>query len=394
MSASYAGASGAIWEPIVREVIPEITAIATRKRYAFLAALLGGQGGLSGPMRSTKIAWQDAALRANTATTAGATTSVGDTDVVVASGQGARFRAGSIVLTPNEELLHVTGVSTDTLTIVRGYSGTTAAAIASGAVLFIVGTAALEGAAFAVTATPSITERSNHSQIISEGFSITKTMKALATIDPTKNPYELHAMTAMGQLVDSMAGTLWYGGQPASTPQGSASVRRTADGAAEMMRTGSAAGTGGLYSDISGADFNDSATATYNIIDFIRDVYEAGGAVTDLFVSPLVASQLVANRTGARTTFDTGIMGGNTEALVTPFGPPIRVSADVALRSDHIAAIDMSKAGLMFLPTREPQIEQAESAGETEQYIAVTEMSFVLQDAHVGGHAFGYGAVA
>ena len=68
-----------------------------------------------------------------------------DTDFVVDN--GSRFRAGDqIQIEGSEELMLVTGISTDTLTVVRGYAGTTPENLADNLVINILGNAALEGA--------------------------------------------------------------------------------------------------------------------------------------------------------------------------------------------------------------------------------------------------------
>ena len=67
-----------------------------------------------------------------------------DTDFVV--DHGSRFRVGDqIQVEGSEELMLVTAVNTNTLTVVRGYAGTTAEALADNKVINILGNAALEG---------------------------------------------------------------------------------------------------------------------------------------------------------------------------------------------------------------------------------------------------------
>ena len=59
---------------------------------------------------------------------------------------GSRFRVGDqIQVEGSEELMLVTGINGDTLTVVRGYAGTTAEDLADNKVLNILGNAALEG---------------------------------------------------------------------------------------------------------------------------------------------------------------------------------------------------------------------------------------------------------
>jgi len=68
-----------------------------------------------------------------------------DTDFVV--DHGSRFRIGDqIQVEASEELMFVTGISTNTLTVVRGYAGTTPENLADNQVINILGNAALEGA--------------------------------------------------------------------------------------------------------------------------------------------------------------------------------------------------------------------------------------------------------
>jgi len=68
-----------------------------------------------------------------------------DTDFVVDN--GSRFRVGDqIQVEGSEELMLVTGINSNTLTVVRGYAGTTAEDLADNKVINILGNAALEGA--------------------------------------------------------------------------------------------------------------------------------------------------------------------------------------------------------------------------------------------------------
>jgi hypothetical protein len=68
----------------------------------------------------------------------------GETSFDVANGD--RFRTGDQIQTESsEELMLVTGVSGNTITVVRGYAGTTPENITDGQVIKILGNAALEG---------------------------------------------------------------------------------------------------------------------------------------------------------------------------------------------------------------------------------------------------------
>lgn len=84
-----------------------------------------------------KMGWLDFKVDATSSTADGAVL-VGATTVPVATGDGAKFRAGMTVSpTGSEEIMLVTSVSGDNLTVVRGFGGSTAAALTDGQVLTI-----------------------------------------------------------------------------------------------------------------------------------------------------------------------------------------------------------------------------------------------------------------
>jgi len=99
-----------------------------------------------------KFEWQDEDQRAFWLLVSNNSYNTSATSIVLASGQGANVAVGDVLkvanaatsATPGEELL-VTAVSGDTLTVVRGYSGTTAVSISANSYLMQIGTAHAEG---------------------------------------------------------------------------------------------------------------------------------------------------------------------------------------------------------------------------------------------------------
>lgn len=94
---------------------------------------------LNNVVEDTTFYWNQESLNSDTATTSASATSTA-TSIGVTAGQGTRFRVGDL-LTVNDvgqsEVIQVTAVSTDTLTVVRTINSTTALSIASGATLSI-----------------------------------------------------------------------------------------------------------------------------------------------------------------------------------------------------------------------------------------------------------------
>ena len=89
-----------------------------------------------------KHIWPEDELNPNTATlTEGAELSNSDTTVTVGSGEGVRFKIGTIFKFNERnktELLRVTAISTDDLTVVRGYGSTSGETHADGSEIMIV----------------------------------------------------------------------------------------------------------------------------------------------------------------------------------------------------------------------------------------------------------------
>ncbi|TSA53489.1 MAG: hypothetical protein D4R45_05495, partial [Planctomycetaceae bacterium] len=106
---------------------------------------------LGDPMReatSTHHEWLEDELLPNKDAVNDSTFSDPSTDTDFVVDNGSRFRIGDqIQIEGSEELMLVTGISTNTLTIVRGYAGTTAENLADNQAINILGNAAREGAA-------------------------------------------------------------------------------------------------------------------------------------------------------------------------------------------------------------------------------------------------------
>lgn len=90
------------------------------------------------PVGDTIHYWNYDALNSDQGTVSGSITSTA-TSLVLSSGHGARFAAGDQFYdgaANSTEVIQITAVSTDTLTIVRGFNSTVAAVIADGATIY------------------------------------------------------------------------------------------------------------------------------------------------------------------------------------------------------------------------------------------------------------------
>lgn len=127
--------SGVLAAALNQEVINGAFEIARSNRTGILSVVNFGQP--TQAYDGYKMGWLDMRVDATASTVDGAVL-VGGTTVNVATGDGAKFRAGmTFSPTGSDEVLLVTAVSSDALTVTRGFGGTTAAALSDEQVITI-----------------------------------------------------------------------------------------------------------------------------------------------------------------------------------------------------------------------------------------------------------------
>ena len=158
-----------------------------------------------------------------------------DTDFVVDN--GSRFRVGDqIQVEGSEELMLVTGIDSNTLTVVREYAGTTAEDLADNQVINILGNAALEGADKPGARFTNRNRCGNYTQIFTAAVEISGTDMAASQLG-LNDEMDHQKQERLRELVRDLENTIINGGQPASDPQGSGSVRRSMKGIIQHMST-------------------------------------------------------------------------------------------------------------------------------------------------------------
>jgi len=198
-----------------------------------------------------------------------------DTDFVVDN--GSRFRVGDqIQVEGSEELMLVTAISTNTLTVVRGYAGTTAENLADNQVINILGNAALEGADKPSTRFINRSRCGNYTQIFSAAVEISGTDMAANQLG-LADEMDYQKQERLRELIRDLENTVINGGQPASNPEGSGSVRRSMKGIIQHLSTNV------LHDDDTGHPSND--VLDEDTINFmLRQIWENSSGNVDLIV--------------------------------------------------------------------------------------------------------------
>ena len=199
----------------------------------------------------------------------------GETQFDVAN--GSRFRVGDqIQVEGSEELMLVTSVSSDTLTVVRSYAGTTAEDLIDGQVINILGNAALEGADKPTARFTNRTRCGNYTQIFAAAVEVSGTDMAASQLG-LSDEMDYQKQERLRELVRDLENTVINGGLPSSDPQGSGSVRRTMKGVIQHLSTNIySTGDSGFPS---GTDL-DEAKINY----VLRNIWENSNGNVDLIV--------------------------------------------------------------------------------------------------------------
>ncbi len=195
---------------------------------------------LGDPMReatSTHHEWLEDELLPNKDAVNDSTFSDPSTDTDFVVDNGSRFRIGDqIQIEGSEELMLVTGISTNTLTIVRGYAGTTAENLADNQAINILGNAALEGADKPNARFTNRSRCGNYTQIFTAAVEVSGTDMAASQLG-LADELDNQKQARIRELVRDLENTIINAGQPASNPEGSGSVRRSMKGIIQHLST-------------------------------------------------------------------------------------------------------------------------------------------------------------
>jgi len=200
-----------------------------------------------------------------------------DVDTTFMVDHSSRFRVGDqIQIEGSEELMLVTGIDSNTLTVVRGYAGTTAEDLADNQVINILGNAALEGADKPSARFANRTRCGNHTQIFTATVEVSGTDMAASQLG-LADEMDYQKQERLRELIRDLENTVVNGGKPASNPEGSGSVRRSMKGVIQHLSTGVFhAGDSGFPAG------NDLDEAKINYV--LRQIWENSNGNVDLIV--------------------------------------------------------------------------------------------------------------
>ncbi len=318
---------------------------------------------LGDPLReatSTHHEWLEDALLPNKDAINDATWTDPSSDTTFDVDNGSRFRIGDQVqVEGSEELMLVTAVSTNTLTVVRGYAGTTPENLADNQVINILGNAALEGAEKPNARFTNRLRCGNYTQIFTASVEVSGSDMAASQLG-LADEMDFQKQERLRELIRDLENTVVNGGRPASDPQGSDTVRRTMKGVIQHLATNVFhTGDGGFPT---GTDL-DEAKVNY----VLRMIWENSSGNVDLIVVGGFQKRKInafcadSRSYGANDTTFTNMVS----IYESDFGI-CRIVTTRWLPQDAALFLDSSRIGVLPLAGRSFHFKPLASAGDYE----------------------------
>jgi hypothetical protein len=220
--------------PEIMEDVSDVIGIVS----PFETPLLDHLGDAKRPAMSTVHEWLEDTLLPNTDSINQTTfTPNGQDATSLTVVNGSRFQVGDLLRPGNApEVIQVTGVSSNTLTVVRRYGSTSTSTIVNGQRITILGNAALEGADASLVRFTSRTRRANFTQIFAASVEVSGTMQAVRA-HAIRDELDFQKQERMRELLRDLENCVINGAAPTASPQGSSTVRRSMNGIVRQIAT-------------------------------------------------------------------------------------------------------------------------------------------------------------
>jgi hypothetical protein len=199
---------------------------------------------------------------------------------------GSRFRVGDQVRPAGaREVMFVTAIATNVLTVVRRYGNTPASNLSNGQKLTILGNAALEGDDRPDPRFTNRTRKRNWTQIFTAGVEVSGSMRAARPL-ALADELDYQKQERLRELLRDLENCVINGVAPTANQQGSASVRRTMNGIISSLSTnqyvpnsGGIPAGGGGGTELNEAVLNAAMRLVWDMSQGKIDTIVVGGAL-------------------------------------------------------------------------------------------------------------------
>lgn len=285
-----------------------------------------GKDSLRDACTAVKHEWLEDDVRGTTSLVTNNPLAMGGTTLNVTGGDGVKFRAQDI-LKIEDELVRVTSIATDALTITRGWGGSTDAAHAQNSVVTLIAPALPQGSATLGQRTTTKTGKFNYTQIFEEEVVVSATMQATKKYTQQNDP-EYQIGSQLEVLGVNMERTLLFGRKNQAT----SSLPGAMDGILPIFSTN-------VYNKAGAA-----LTQTF-LEDGMQAIWAAGGKPTLAVVNATQQRRINTFLDGYRETdYSDEKLGAVVRRYHTVFGD-IDILLDRHMPDTEVWILDESKIG-------------------------------------------------
>jgi hypothetical protein len=369
--------------PEIAEDVADLVAI----NAPFETPLLDALGDATRPARSTLHEWLEDTLLPNSDSVNDSVFGNTLTDTVFDVANASRFRVGDqIQLELSTEVMLVTAVNTgaNQLTVIRGYGGSTATALANATPITILGNAALEGDDAAAARFTARSRKINYTQIFASTVEVSGSELAVRQAG-VKDELNYQKQQRTRELLRDLENCVINGRSPAATQEGSSTVRRTMKGLIPFITTNKfVPGVGGFPTDLSVTE-DQLNTALRNIWK------QSSGQVDLILVGGLqkrAINQIVAPSRRYEATAET------VKNLVSIYESDFGVCRIVMSRwvpKGMILFLDSSRIEVLPLAGRSFHFRPLASTGDRESGQVLGEYTLELRNENAHGYISGLG---
>ena len=218
----------------IREDVSDLVSIVTPHETALLDYL----GDADTPAHNTLHEWLEDELAPNTIVASSAVASAAtDTVMGVASGKAGYIQVGTILRhNITSEYFQVSVIAGNSITLVRGFGGTTATSFAAGTSLMVIANASLEGSDVTQDSNTLRPRRSNIVQLIKEDIIVAGTQQAVSLLGGIDDEFEYQKMKKITEGVRNLEKAVVMGVSNGSATSGATAYRAMA-GIRSMITT-------------------------------------------------------------------------------------------------------------------------------------------------------------
>jgi hypothetical protein len=333
---------------------------------------------------STVHEWLEDELLPNTDTINDSTISDPDAETTFTVSNGDRFRVGDqIQVEGSREVMLVTAVSSNDLTVTRGYGGTTPENIADGDTIRILGNAALEGGDAPDARFTNRMRQTNYTQIFTAGVEVSGSQLAAQQIG-LDDEMDFQKQERLRELVRDLENCVINGVAASSNPQGGGSTRRTMEGIIPFIQSNAFENGAGGFPDGDGAGSDELNEVQIN--HALRQIWEQSNGMVDTIVVPGFQKRRINSFISSSRQYDA--QDTRFRDMVGVYESDFGVCRVVLSRwvpADTVLLLDSSRIDVLPMAGRSFHFKRLASQGDRELGQVIGEYTLELRNENAHG---------